>query len=152
MNDTANLRRWKWAFRKGLLPLLTDAVLEGLRLDLLHDLPCLIQGAIVDPLPVDFSEYSERVLARAGCLITRCAWHHMGGAPTIRQLDDAFASWLVKIDALLGSRGASGVLTTNFDRMSREEMRREFLDEVMRAQAERLRAGMLGNTLQEQPS
>jgi hypothetical protein len=135
-----DLPPWRSVFRRGLVPLLTDHVLEELRLALLHDDPRLIQGSIVEPLPA-WDDLSRP--AAAACLIGFCAWVHAGEPLTAAQLDRSFMGWFVNINNLAGVDYGALSLIGHYDQMPREEMREQFLGEVMLAQRQRIEAGML---------
>lgn len=121
---------WKQVFRRGIVPQLSTAALEALRLALVEDDARLIQGQTTDPpnwmgLPVE-----------RACAICYGLWQGDGHEDTL-DLEAGFQRVLFRADCAMQQPECCREFIVWFDDTPRDEMRRELLPEVNAALAAR---------------
>ena len=141
------MESWRNAWRQGVAPLLSVAHLEALRTALVEDDPRLLQKATTKPPPL---QCVQDWPVEAACLLGYCAVAELGGfgndavgvanpnAATVAEVEEFFARMCHAIDEALGEPAACRWLLNHYDDTPREEMRREYLGEVLRSLAEKL--------------
>jgi hypothetical protein len=136
--DTA-MEPWRTCWRDGVAPLLSTESLEALRLALESEDPRLLQGATLDPVPLQCTADWPVVGA---CLLSYPGVLDLGGFGTALtgEAEAYFATACFEADQLLGEAGAIRHLIHWWDDTPREFAREQLLTEVRRTLAERLAA------------
>ena len=124
---------WRKAWRIGIVPNMSTAGLEALRMALLKDDPELLQGATTSPPPL---QCVQDWPVEAACALGYCGWQGEG-LETVAEVEEFFARMCFEIDQRLGEPAACRWFLNWFDETPRDEMRRELVGEVNRALAQR---------------
>ena len=127
------MESWRKVWREGVAPLLSTESLEALRSGLVHDDPRLIQGATTTPPPL---QCVQDWPVEAACGLGYCGWQG-DGLETVAEVEEFFARTCFEIDRNLGEPAGCRWFLNWFDDTPRDEMRRELLNEVLLALAER---------------
>jgi hypothetical protein len=128
---------WLDAFRRGLAPQLSAEHLAALQGGLECDDPALVQGATVQPPPLQ--AYAD-VPVEAACLVGYCGWRG-DGLRTVAEVEEFFARATSAMDDVLGERAGCRHLLNWYDEVPREVMRPALLAEVKAELARRAAAG-----------
>jgi hypothetical protein len=121
------MESWKSVWRKGLVPLLSTAGLEALRLALAENDRRLIQGMTCMPPPVECVWPVQ-----AADALAYCGWQgdHL---ETVAQVEEFFAHLCVGVDKATGEEATCRCFLNWYDSTPRDDMRRELLVEVQLA-------------------
>ncbi len=117
---------WRKVWREGMVPLLSHAALQALRLALVNDDPRLLQGATTRPPPL-LCVHDWPV--ESACPIGYCGWQGEG-LETVAEVEEYFAKVCFEVDQRLGEPAAIRYFLNWADETPRDEMRRELLAEV----------------------
>ena len=124
---------WRNVWRNGLVPQLSLAGLDALRLALVRNDDRLLQGATTSP-PAMQAVAQQKVVA--ACAVGFCGWQG-DGLTTVAQVNGFFARTCMDADAALGEPAAGRRFLDWFDHTPRDRMREQLLEEVNRALAQR---------------
>jgi hypothetical protein len=128
------MEAWRKVWREGVVPQLSTAGLEALRLGLTTDDARLLQGATTTPPPL---QSVQDWAVEAACAVGFCGWQG-DGMETVAEVEEFFARVCFEADQALGEPAACRWFLNWFDETPRDEMRRQLLGEVTRALAQRL--------------
>jgi hypothetical protein len=116
---------WKYAWRCGIQPLLSDDDLRMLAQALEADDPRLLQSETVFP---PATPRRRDVAARSACVIGLCG---MGRGLTLSvEVDDYFSHVVAEAGVRLNDPAGASEFTRHWDEGDRDEVRRELLEEV----------------------
>lgn len=128
------MESWRKVWRDGLAPQLSTAGLEALGLALATDDSRLLQGATTSPPPLMCVQDWP---VEACCVLGFCGWQGEG-LETVAEVEEFFAKLCFEADQVLGEPAAVRWFLNWYDETSRDEMRRELLEEVKLTLSERL--------------
>ena len=128
------MESWRKVWREGLVPLLSTAALEALRLGLVTDDARLLQGATTTPPPL---QCVQDWPVEGACALGYCGWQG-DNLETVAEVEEFFARMCFEIDQRLGEPAGCRWFLNWFDETPRDEMRPQLLTEVSRALARRL--------------
>jgi hypothetical protein len=117
---------WQRVWRHGIVPQLSLADLDALRIALERDDPTLIQGATVEPPPLQqFEDYP----VESACLIAYVGWRSRQ-LRTVGQVEEWFAHVCFEADKSLGEPAVCRWLLNWFDDTPRMAMRGALVAEI----------------------
>lgn len=120
------MESWKRCFHEGIVPHLSDAGLEALRVGLLRDDQCLIQGGTTTPPPLACVQDWP---VEGACAMAYCGWQGEG-LETVAEVEEYFAKLCCQTDESLDELAGCRWFINWFDETPREEMRAKLLIEV----------------------
>src|SRR5438552_2567754 len=132
-NLSEPLTAWQRAWREGIAPKLSDRGLLAMKKALETDDPTLIQGASVQPPPL---QSVQQWPVEAACAVCYAGWEG-GGLGTVVDVEEFFARVCFEADQALGEPSAARYFINWFDETPREEMRAGLLAEVNLTLAQR---------------
>lgn len=120
------MESWRKVWREGIVPQLSTLELDWLRLGLMNNDPCLVQGSTTTPPPM------QSVLdwpVEATDMLAYGAWKS-GGFETVGDCEEFWAKLCFQADLTLGEPGGIRYFLNWYDDMPREAMRAVMIDEV----------------------
>jgi hypothetical protein len=117
---------WRKVWRKGVVPLVSEAALVALRDALAGDDRRLIQYATCTPPPL---QCVQDWPVEAACALGYCGWQG-DGLVTVAEVEGYFARLCWEMDKVLGEPAACRWFLNWYDESPRDDMRRELLAEV----------------------
>lgn len=124
---------WRVVWRRGFVPLISDAGLKALRDALATDDPRLLQGATSVPPPL---QAVEDWPVEAACAVGYCGWQG-DDLTTVAEVEEYFARRCFEADQALGEPAACRWFLNWWDEQNRPAVLRDMLEEVTRTLAER---------------
>ena len=117
---------WKKVWRKGVVPLLSREELIILKKALENDDPRLIQGATSNPPPLQCVMDWD---CEGACLLGFIRWQSRR-LITVGDVEEEFADFCFHIDQNIGEPAGCRWLLNHYDETPRNEMIRDFLEEI----------------------
>lgn len=140
------MESWRKVWRDGLAPHLSTAGLRALETALETDDVRLIQGETTSPPPL---QCVQDWPVESACVLGFCGWQG-DGLQTVGEIEETFSELCFQADQVLGEPAACRWFLNWYDEVSRDDMRRELLDEVrLVLQA---RAGVQNGTPERRPA
>ena len=121
------MESWREVFRNGFVPVLPKKGLASLYKALQEDDERLKQGQTTDPPPLMCVQDHDN---EGACMIGWCGWEGGDGLQTVGEVEEFFARACFEADQRLGEAAACRFLLNHFDDTPREQMRKDFLEEL----------------------